>query len=140
MSIQNGFLDKKGHPRIRVGLRTPDRVSKTLDALIDTGFSGFLAIPEASADDLGLIPVGTVRYTVANGEVIGLILAFGTVTLENDSYAGSIVAGNVRQPLLGVEFLRDSGKALLMDAENILLIDQDAPGELARRLVRDASN
>jgi hypothetical protein len=71
--------------------------------------------------------------------VIGLVLAFGTVSLAVDSYAGSIVVGNVRQPILGIEFLRDSRKALFLDGETVLLIDQESPGELARRLVGGTS-
>jgi clan AA aspartic protease len=139
MSIHNGFLDRKGHPRFKIELQGPANAPRQLEALIDTGFSGFLALPEDFADEFGLIPVGTVRYTLASGDVIGLVLAFGTVRLGADSYAGSIVVGNVRQPILGVEFLRDSRKAFFLDDATVLLIDQEAPGELAARLIRSAS-
>jgi len=137
MSTHNGFLDKKGHPRIEIALRTPDGVSKPFVALIDTGFSGFVALPEESAEDLGLLPVGTVRYTVASGAVIGLILAFGSVSIGDVSYVGSIVVGNVRQPLLGIEFLRESRKALFLDGDVVLLLDKQEPGELARKLITE---
>jgi predicted aspartyl protease len=40
---------------------------RDFDALIDTGFTGFAQMPQASAVDIGLAPTGTMDLTFSDG-------------------------------------------------------------------------
>jgi hypothetical protein len=142
MSLQLGYLDSNGHPRLRV------RVSGThptnfidVEALIDTGFTGFFMLPIAEALPLGLVLQGTADYEIADGSTVTNFLARGKITVppwtpsaamtesglfvvQQESVEGAIVlAGN--SPLLGMEFIRELDRLLLV-GEIVALIDQRA--------------
>ena len=59
--------DGAGHPRLRIAV-SGTTGSRSFDALVDTGFTGFLLVPEASAGSLGLIPLSTTWHPLADGE------------------------------------------------------------------------
>lgn len=52
----------------RVYVEGPNYTSGIYDAVIDTGFSGHLALPGYVVDELKLEPAGTIRSLVASGE------------------------------------------------------------------------
>jgi hypothetical protein len=129
MSIQIGYLDTNGHPRLTIRITgTSPNVQVDVDALIDTGFTGFLMLPIAQALPLGLILVGTGDYELADGNTVTNFLAKGKVTVHPPSnlpanpspplpqivpetVEGVIVLGGSR-PILGMEFLRSLNKLL----------------------------
>ena len=82
MPIQLGFFDSAGHPRLRIRVRgtNPNQFTDE-EALLDTGFTGFLMLPIAKALPLGLVLVSTGNYTIANGSSITSFVAKGTVTV-----------------------------------------------------------
>src|ERR1039458_4418194 len=59
-------LDDNGHPRLTIRVSgTNPTASAVVEALIDTGFTGFLMLPIAQALPLGLALYGTGNYTLA---------------------------------------------------------------------------
>lgn len=82
MSIQIGYIDSDGHPRltIRISGTDPKNFIET-DALIDTGFTGFLMFPFAEAVPLGIMPAGTADYELADGSKLTNFVGTGTVTI-----------------------------------------------------------
>lgn len=44
--------------------------SLTVSAIVDTGFDDFLTLPLALAEELGLLPVGTVLACMADARII----------------------------------------------------------------------
>ena len=131
MSLQLGYLDNNGHPRLKIRVTgTHPTQFIDVDALIDTGFTGFLMLPMAQALPLGLILIGTADFEIANGETVTNFIAKGSVTvppeplppmpgidvkfsLGQESVEGAIVlAGN--SPLLGMEFMRQLDKVLVI--------------------------
>src|ERR1035438_4514014 len=76
MSIQIGYLDDNGHPRITIRVSgTHPTASAVVEAMIDTGFTGFLMLPIAQALPLGLALYGTGNYTLADGSSVTNFLA-----------------------------------------------------------------
>ena len=82
MPLQTGYLDSEGHPRLRIRVSgTSPNAFVDVDALIDTGFTGFLMLPIVQALPLGLVLTGTGYYTLANGETVTNFLAQGTIAI-----------------------------------------------------------
>lgn len=81
MSIQVGYIDNDGHPKLRIQVEgTNPGVSTNIEAMIDTGFTGFLMLPISLALPLGLVLMGTGDYSLAGGTLITNFLAKGKVT------------------------------------------------------------
>ena len=68
MSHQIGYIDSAGHPRLTIHISgtDPDNFIEE-DALIDTGFTGFLMLPLTNAVALGIAPSATGDYILAGG-------------------------------------------------------------------------
>jgi hypothetical protein len=137
MPLQIGYLDSNGHPRLKIHVSGSNAGSVLeVDAMIDTGFTGFLMLPVAQAIPLGMTLLGTGDYTIANGAKITNFLAKGTITLkppplpdtttpppagllDEESVEGIIVlAGS--GALLGMEFLRSLDKLFIVG--NVVLL------------------
>jgi predicted aspartyl protease len=71
MSMQMGYLDRNGHPRVTIHVRgTHPTEFIEIDVLLDTGFAGFLMLPITPALPLGLALYGTGDYSLADGSPI----------------------------------------------------------------------
>jgi predicted aspartyl protease len=131
MAHKIGYLDKAGHPHIKVrvwGLSSD--FGQEFEAMIDTGFSGYLMLPLVQALPLALTLFGTTTYTLADGSQSPKLLAHGHVDHEGDVTEGLIVleANASSGPLLGMEFLRRSSKLLVLGRSTVMLVDE-APVE-----------
>lgn len=137
MPVQIGFIDSAGHARLRVKIKgTNPGVVVEEDALLDTGFTGFLMLPIATALPLGVVLLGTGSYTIADGSTVTNLLAKGTVSvgppfdlplppnpdlLREESIEGVFVLGG-DTVLLGMEFLRGLDKLLIL-GKVVALVD-----------------
>jgi hypothetical protein len=148
MSTQIGYVDASGHPRVTIHIRgTHPTEFVEIDALVDTGFTGFLMLPIAKALPLGLALYGTGDYNLADGTPISCFLAEGTIEIRPpsqsvtvpgktppppnlapimppESVTGVVVLGG-DDALVGIEFIRELKKWLLVGSM-VLLIDDDA--------------
>ena len=80
-----GYLDKSGHPILKISVHGvhPD-LKQDFEAMIDTGFTGFLMMPIMAAFPLGLTLMGTSNYTLADNSTSAKLLAIGTVTVDGE--------------------------------------------------------
>jgi len=102
--------------------------------MIDTGFTGFLMMPLTESFPLALTLYGTSSWTLAGGTLQPKLLAFGTVLLEGVHTHGVILLEpNASRPLLGMEFLRESNKALVVSKAGCFLIDEGYMNALAQQ-------
>lgn len=123
MSLQVGYIDKDGHPKLKIKVEgTNPGVAAEIEAMIDTGFTGFLMLPIALALPLGLVLMGTGDYCLADGSLITNFLAKGKVTVGatvGEQVEGIIVlAGD--DPLVGMESSLDK---LLLVGKVVVLVD-----------------
>jgi len=120
-----GFIDKNGHPYFKVKVYgVSDKLAKEYDAMLDTGFSGFLSLPLSAAIPLGLILKGTANFTLADGSIEETITCIGFIKINGEVKRGLIVISKGMDILLGMEFLRISGKKLTIDCQNgIIALD-----------------
>lgn len=140
MPLQFGYLDNNGHPRLKIHVSgSSPGASLEVDALIDTGFTGFLMLPIAQAIPLGMTLLGTGDYTLANGTKITNFLAEGTITLKastppvgmpalppgtiaDESAKGIIVLAGTGA-IVGMEFLRTFDKLFIV-GKVVMLVSQ----------------
>jgi predicted aspartyl protease len=96
-------------------------------ALIDTGFSGFVSVPVIAASLLSLKPHSTARYTLANGQLSNPIPhAFGYACLEGDNFVqGVICISENTSVVVGVDFLLQCGKALMLSSKGVVMLDEE---------------
>ena len=128
--MATGFLDNNRDPCISISVEGPVTQPIELTCLIDTGFSGFLSIPLTQAFPIGLILYGTTTVTLANAQQEHRLMCLGHCTVDKVSKLGIIlIETQGQQALLGMDFLRQFGKRLLVDpvAETVELLDAATP-------------
>ena len=123
-------LNSAGHPVIRIKVwGVSDAFSQEFEALLDTGFTGFLMLPLTAALPLGLTLAGTTNYSLADGSSSNTLLAFGTIDYEGQKIFGPISLEsnvNCRDILVGMEFIKQGKLMLLLHSEGALLVDMEA--------------
>jgi predicted aspartyl protease len=132
-------LDKGGHPTVKISVHGihPD-LAVEFDAMIDTGFTGFLMMSIVPAFPLGLTLLGSSSYTLADGSNSPKLTAYGTVTCQGESVGGVIVLEpNQCGLLLGMDFLRQARRALVVSEKGVLLIDEKIVAAGVEKIRRD---
>ena len=127
MGVKIGYLDKLGHPNVKIKIwGLSEQFAQEFEAMIDTGFTGFLSMPLTAAFPLALTLFGTTSYTLADGSTSPKLLGYGAVELEGEKAQGSIVLeANSNGLLLGMEFLRGLNKALVLSPKNGVVLTDD---------------
>jgi predicted aspartyl protease len=114
----DGFFNQNGHPIVPIEVYGfSDKISQKFDAMLDTGFSGFLSLPLVYALKVGLILNSTASFVLADGSVQNTLLCLGTVKIKSEEQAGLISISKGNDVLLGMDFLRKVRKKLHIDCE-----------------------
>jgi predicted aspartyl protease len=127
MATATGFFDNSGSPTVKIGISgVIQRQPAEFDALIDTGFVGFVSMPMFAAFPLGLVLVGTVTAVLADGSTANKLTAQGTVWLGAESQSGVIMleTGSA-EVLLGMDFLRIFRKRLIVSHNQGVILEDD---------------
>jgi predicted aspartyl protease len=91
------------------------QVSKDFEAIVDTGFTGFLAMSMVEAFPLGLILTGASRTILADGSDANDLTALGTVVVGNEERVGTVLlSAGAGAILVGMEFLTTFEKTLIV--------------------------
>lgn len=126
MAVITGFF-KDGCPlvRVHIGGASPDAHSVQFAAIVDTGFSGFVAMPLIQAFPLGLVLYGTSRFSLADGSVQDKLLGSGFATIGGETRSGIIALDETsNEVLLGMDFLRKFDLVMLLTDGAFLLVPQ----------------
>ncbi len=85
-----GRLDRSGSAVVAVSLSgsTGALPPKTFEAVVDTGFTGFVQMPTDEANALGLQPIATSDVELADGKIRVVPLAWVRATLGRDEQEG----------------------------------------------------
>lgn len=132
--VQTGFLDPSGHPCIKVKVYGISlEFAREFEAMIDTGFTGFLMMPIISAFPLGLTLCGTSNYTLADGSSSAKLQAFGNVVCDGQDTMGIVVLETSNCGLLlGMDYLRLTKRALMVSpSKGAVLVDEDMLDQMA---------
>lgn len=124
----SGFFDISGSPALKLTLHSPDSPaqSQEFDAIIDTGFTGFVLMAMNKALPLGFKkPTTTTDVELADGSVNPRTLVEGTAMVEDRRVNGPIILeeeGN--EVLVGMDFLRTFELVLILDSTRVMLLDE----------------
>jgi predicted aspartyl protease len=124
-----GYLDANGDPYLEIEIANPLGWKSKLQCLIDTGFTGFLSVPILEAFPIGLLLVGTMPVTLADGSVQYKLMCLGSAGVGAEAKVGVVlIEPGSKQALLGMEFLRQFQKRLVIDpiAKTVVLQDSVA--------------
>ncbi len=80
-----GKVNEFREAAIRLAVSGPGNVRQEVEAVLDTGFNGFLTLSKSVIQALGLASAGSRRATLADNSVVALNVYFATVEwLEAD--------------------------------------------------------
>ncbi|MEH2310656.1 MAG: aspartyl protease [Nostoc sp.] len=103
--IQGDFGDN-GQLFFEIDLITSDGLDLPVDAILDTGFTGFLAINKQDLEGLDWFYIGEESLRTAKGES-RFDIYLGKVILNKQEYEINVYVGNeITEVLLGSEWLK----------------------------------
>ena len=109
-------VDGDLQPWLPVSLESSDGEGlRHYDAILDTGFTGCLVLPEAVIANLGLAKRGVVILTLGNGEEHPFDYYLGWVSWRGERREVEVLQ-SIGQPLLGMELLE--GAQVTVDARD----------------------
>jgi predicted aspartyl protease len=82
---------------------------------VDTGFSGGIALPEETLEELETDFIGYDTFTLATGEIIELPMYLGKVAVGKGKITTWFIPGDF---LLGMEFLSSVGSVLSLNLKD----------------------
>jgi predicted aspartyl protease len=123
-----GDFDSLGNPCLKFHLCgvAHDPPGLEFEAIIDTGFSGFIQLPMQHAFSLKLPLEGTSSYVLADGTRGTSLTALAHTTFGGTTVLGviSLTPGSL-DVLVGMDFLRRFKLGLVMTKGTIILSDDD---------------
>lgn len=127
MTQLTGFLDSGGSPRLKIFISGVfSQEPQEFEAIIDTGFSGFISMPFIQAFPLGLPLFGTTGVILADGTRAFKLTAKAKAHVEGVIKIGVVILEpNSSDVLIGIDFLRTFEKVLLLHIQKplVLLVD-----------------
>lgn len=107
-----GFVNENDEPLVPITLLLKNR-SRRFRAVLDTGFNGYLSIPEAVIQRSGWTFVGYEEYEIATGDRVRERVYLGDVIFDRQRFTTHAVTSRAEDVLIGTRLL--SGKALHID-------------------------
>jgi predicted aspartyl protease len=128
--LWTGFFDKSGSPALKITISGPFGEGVEFDAILDTGFTGFICMPLLRALPLGLMLYGTTSVELADGSTSMKLTAKGMAKVEGEDKIGVVILEpSANDILIGMAFLRSFEKALFVTQNLVFLVDESRTPE-----------
>jgi predicted aspartyl protease len=132
MLLASGYFDKAGNPCVKITVSgVYNQSGIEFEAIIDTGFTGFLLIPIVQALPIGLVLDSTTEVTLADGSVKGRYVGYGMVHIVGDDKARLTQGGLVMLEetgtdiLVGMDFFRKFKLSMGITSQVVMLFDEE---------------
>ena len=118
----NGYFSNKGELFFEIDLIATDRSINTIDAMLDTGFTDWLAMNIQEIDSLEWLFIKEQKKQTASGEAKFELYA-GTVLLEGINMTIPVLGGEeITHVLMGLQWLKN--RRLVVDKKiNLLTLE-----------------
>ena len=102
--MSNPYLTLQNHPRVKINI-LKSSFKRVVDCLLDTGFSGGLALPEFYQTKLKLKPLAYQELELADGSLVIFAVHKIRIKYKNLIKTVSLIFTKSEDALLGIEFL-----------------------------------
>jgi predicted aspartyl protease len=124
MRIFTGSFDGTGSATLNIKV-AGSGPGQEYSATIDTGFTGFVAMPIQEMITLGLKSEGAASVALGDGSVIYNLVAPASVTVGSQTVQGPILLDDTSSEILvGMAFLRAFRLALILTNTHVVLYDE----------------
>lgn len=103
-------------PVIGIEIQGVTGIAKKINALVDSGFNGYLQIPFVEAFPLGLVLAGVQANTLADGSTSSHLVCKGKVCVDGKCIDTTIDIQQANIVLLGTKLLKELGKVFILDS------------------------
>jgi clan AA aspartic protease len=103
----SGIVNMNGEATVSLRVHGPNKQERDIEAVIDTGFNGFLTLPPILIEALGLHRIGRGRAIMANGGEELFDIYGGTVIWDGNPRNIELDAADTT-PLVGMSLLYGS--------------------------------
>ena len=100
----SGVINERLEAVVSLELRGPNGDARVVNAIVDTGYDGYLTVAPRTVAELGLPFVSTGRARLADGSVIGFGIHHGTVNWDGLELLVELDEADTT-PLLGMAML-----------------------------------
>lgn len=114
------YLTENSQPRVKLKIVSPS--VKTINCLIDTGFSGGLALSGKFLKYFPNQPIAFQEFELADGSMIDFAVYQATVQVKSKRKVLSTIFTKSYDNLIGIEFLHDLRFVLDLKKEEIELL------------------
>ncbi len=105
-------------PKINIEIKGATDNPKEVEALIDSGFNGYLTLNYADAFPLGLILIGMEKSTLADGSLSSHFVCVGNVCVDGKCIQTTIDIQPSGTILIGTKLLKELNKKFILDCCN----------------------
>jgi predicted aspartyl protease len=125
MPTWTGSFNSSGSPTIKIRVYgISEQSAQEFEAIVDTGFTGFISMPAVQAFPLGLVLAGTATTILADGSQSPKLMAYGNVAVGQEKQVGTILLNlGASDILVGTEFLTAFRKSLFIYERIVALFD-----------------
>src|SRR5580700_5254995 len=115
----NPYFDANDRAAVDIEVSNPLNWKRPVTAVIDSGFDGFLSLPILQAFPIGLLLLGTMTLTLADGSMHQKLCCLGNVEFGGEKQSGTIIIdGTSTIALVGIDFIRTFRRRLVIDPIN----------------------
>ncbi len=107
-----GFVNENDEPLVPIILLLKGK-ERNFQAVLDTGFNGYLSVPELVVRRSGWTFVGYEEYEIATGDRVRERVYLGDVIFGRQQFTTHVVTSRAEDVLIGTRLL--SGKTLRID-------------------------
>ena len=115
-----GIVNNYDEPIIKLDIILSNITSKTITAIIDTGFNGYISIPATFIEQSDWDFIGTEEYELANGEIVEEKVYIGKIFFDGDELQVFSLTNRSKDVLIGTKILKN--KILKVDFKDSKVI------------------
>jgi len=102
-----GFVNEFDEPIIEIDMKFNTEGSKKIEAIVDTGFNGYISLPTPLIEKCKWEFLGTEEYELANGEVTIEKVYLGDIIFDGEELLVFGLANRSYDTLIGTKLLKD---------------------------------
>ena len=101
-----GFVNESDEPVIEVKLDL-GKEKRAVNAVIDTGFNGYISVPKKLIDESDWDFLGIEEYELASGELMRERVFLGRIEIGTEKLVAFILSSNSSDALIGTKLLKN---------------------------------